>query len=91
MAFHVWSIGVKRGDIQLLGTASYGAPLLLTLVLVLAKITTPFWGLATTVSPVALPSRPRQSEGLGRQAFDFFFQLQLLFLELCDMETVDTK
>ncbi len=34
LAFYTWDIGVKRGDIQLLGTASYAAPLLSTLVLV---------------------------------------------------------
>lgn len=34
LAFYVWDIGVKRGDIQLLGTASYAAPLLSTLALV---------------------------------------------------------
>jgi drug/metabolite transporter (DMT)-like permease len=33
LAFYTWDIGVKRGDIQLLGTASYAAPLLSTLVL----------------------------------------------------------
>lgn len=36
LAFYTWDIGVKRGDIQLLGTASYAAPLLSTLALVLA-------------------------------------------------------
>ncbi|MCA2012598.1 EamA family transporter [Cereibacter sphaeroides] len=36
LAFYTWDIGVKGGDIQLLGTASYAAPLLSTLVLVLA-------------------------------------------------------
>ena len=35
-AFYVWDHGVKRGDIQLLGAASYVAPLISTLVLVLA-------------------------------------------------------
>lgn len=30
LAFYVWDIGVKRGDIQLLGVASYAAPLLST-------------------------------------------------------------
>ena len=35
LAFYVWDIGVKRGDIQVLGAASYAAPLLSTLVLVL--------------------------------------------------------
>ncbi|MBW6505154.1 MAG: EamA family transporter [Rhodobacteraceae bacterium] len=36
LAFYTWDIGVKRGDIQMLGTASYAAPLLSTLALVLA-------------------------------------------------------
>lgn len=35
-AFYVWDIGVKRGDIQLLGVLSYGAPLLSTLALIAA-------------------------------------------------------
>lgn len=41
LAFYVWDIGMKRGDIQLLGTLSYAAPLLSTLILVLAGIATP--------------------------------------------------
>ncbi len=41
LAFYVWDVGVKRGDIQLLGVASYGAPLLSTLVLILAGIAAP--------------------------------------------------
>ncbi|MDP3341585.1 EamA family transporter [Frigidibacter sp.] len=36
LAFYVWDMGVKKGDIQVLGTASYAAPLLSTLALVLA-------------------------------------------------------
>ncbi len=36
LAFYVWDIGVKRGDIQLLGVAAYAAPLLSTLALVAA-------------------------------------------------------
>ena len=36
IAFYVWDIGVKRGDIRLLGVASYAAPVLSTLALVLA-------------------------------------------------------
>jgi drug/metabolite transporter (DMT)-like permease len=35
-AFYVWDIGMKRGDIRILGVASYLAPLLSTLFLVLA-------------------------------------------------------
>ncbi|ARC89275.1 DMT family transporter [Rhodovulum sp. MB263] len=41
LAFYVWDIGVKRGDIQLLGVASYAAPLLSTLVLVGAGVASP--------------------------------------------------
>jgi drug/metabolite transporter (DMT)-like permease len=40
-AFYVWDIGCKHGDIQLLGTSSYAAPLLSTLVLILAGIAAP--------------------------------------------------
>lgn len=35
-AFYVWDFGVKHGDIQVLGAASYAAPLLSTAVLILA-------------------------------------------------------
>lgn len=44
-AFFVWDIGVKHGDIQLLGVASYAAPLLSTFVLVIAGIAAPTWSL----------------------------------------------
>jgi len=45
LAFFVWDIGVKRGNIQLLGTLSYAAPLLSTLVLVIAGLAAPTPGL----------------------------------------------
>lgn len=45
-AFYVWDIGVKQGDIQLLGTSSYVAPLLSTLVLILAGVADASWPLA---------------------------------------------
>lgn len=35
-AFFTWDVGMKRGDIQMLGTASYAAPLLSTLALIAA-------------------------------------------------------
>lgn len=41
LAFYVWDIGVKKGDIQVLGVASYASPLLSTFILVLAGITPP--------------------------------------------------
>lgn len=50
LAFYLWDIGVKRGDIQLLGTSSYAAPLLSTLVLVAAGIAAPSWALAVAAS-----------------------------------------
>jgi len=47
LAFYVWDIGVKRGDIRFLGVASYAAPVLSTLILVLA-------GYAQATAAVAL-------------------------------------
>ncbi|MCH2077085.1 MAG: DMT family transporter [Rhodobacteraceae bacterium] len=41
LAFFVWDIGVKRGDIKLLGVFSYAAPVLSTLVLIGAGLATP--------------------------------------------------
>jgi drug/metabolite transporter (DMT)-like permease len=38
LAFYVWDIGVKKGNIQLLGVASYAAPLLSTIALISAGI-----------------------------------------------------
>ncbi|KAB0677044.1 DMT family transporter [Aureimonas leprariae] len=35
-AFYLWDVGMKRGDVQLLGAASYAAPLLSTLALAAA-------------------------------------------------------
>lgn len=46
VAFFTWDIGMKRGDIQLLGVASYAAPLLSTLALVAAGIARPTWTIA---------------------------------------------
>lgn len=40
-AFYVWDFGVKHGDIQVLGAASYAAPLLSTLVLIGAGFAEP--------------------------------------------------
>ena len=45
LAFYVWDIGVKQGDIQVLGVASYAAPLLSTLILVAAGVAEPRWSL----------------------------------------------
>lgn len=52
-AFFTWDIGMKRGDIQLLGVASYAAPLLSTLALVAAGITAPSWTIALAAALIA--------------------------------------
>jgi drug/metabolite transporter (DMT)-like permease len=44
-AFYAWDIGVKRGDIRVLGAASYAAPLLSTAFLVLAGYAAASWSL----------------------------------------------
>jgi drug/metabolite transporter (DMT)-like permease len=43
IAFFTWDIGMKHGDIQLLGVASYAAPLLSTCALIVAGVTAPSW------------------------------------------------
>jgi drug/metabolite transporter (DMT)-like permease len=45
-AFFTWDVGMKRGNIQLLGVASYAAPLLSTVALVSAGIAKPSWTIA---------------------------------------------
>lgn len=45
LAFFVWDIGVKRGDIQFLGAASYAAPVLSTAALILAGLAPATWRL----------------------------------------------
>ncbi len=52
-AFFTWDIGMKRGDIQLLGVASYAAPLLSTLALVAVGITQPTWNIALAAVLIA--------------------------------------
>jgi len=48
LAFVVWDIGMKRGDVALLGVASYAAPVLSTLVLVVAGYAPASWLLAAS-------------------------------------------
>jgi drug/metabolite transporter (DMT)-like permease len=52
-AFYAWDIGVKRGDIRILGVGSYLAPLLSTLFLVLAGYAAASWSLAAAAALVA--------------------------------------
>ena len=45
-AFYAWDHGVKRGDIQVLGAASYAAPLISTFVLIATGFGEPSWRIA---------------------------------------------
>lgn len=45
-AFFTWDIGMKRGNIQVLGVASYAAPLLSTLALIAADLAEASWTVA---------------------------------------------
>ncbi len=53
LAFFIWDIGVKRGDIQMLGVASYAAPLLSTFTLILAGVTAPTGALMVAAGLIA--------------------------------------
>ena len=50
IAFWLWDIGTKRGDIAVLGTLSYAAPLLSTALLLLAGRAVPHWTQAMAVA-----------------------------------------
>jgi drug/metabolite transporter (DMT)-like permease len=52
-AFYAWDFGVKRGDIRVLGAASYAAPILSTLILVLAGYAVPRLTLALAALLIA--------------------------------------
>ncbi|MES1155086.1 MAG: EamA family transporter, partial [Pseudorhodoplanes sp.] len=52
-AFYVWDIGMKRGDIRILGAASYAAPVLSTIFLVLAGFAEPSLSLALAAALIA--------------------------------------
>jgi drug/metabolite transporter (DMT)-like permease len=52
-AFFTWDVGMKKGDIQLLGVASYAAPLLSTLALVADGITKPSYAIAIAAVLIA--------------------------------------
>ena len=45
-AFYVWDYGVKHGDIQVLGASSYAAPLISTIILILAGQAQATWAIA---------------------------------------------
>ncbi|NBE07007.1 aromatic amino acid exporter YddG [Paragemmobacter ruber] len=69
-AFFTWDIGMKQGDIQLLGVASYAAPLLSTLALVATGITPASWTLlaAAVLITGGAALAARASAGAGASA-----------------------
>ncbi len=52
-AFYAWDIGMKRGDIQLLGVLSYGAPLLSTFALIAFGFGEPSLAIAAAAALIA--------------------------------------
>ena len=52
-AFYLWDVGVKRGDIRLLGVGSYAIPVVSTGVLVGAGYAEPSWSLAVACGLIA--------------------------------------
>jgi drug/metabolite transporter (DMT)-like permease len=71
-AFFTWDIGMKKGDIQLLGVASYAAPLLSTLALIVAGIATASWTILVAAvlitAGAALAARAGTESGTGTSA-----------------------
>jgi drug/metabolite transporter (DMT)-like permease len=54
LAFYLWDIGCKRGDIQLLGVASYAAPLISTVILIARGIARPGHGLLAAAALITV-------------------------------------
>jgi drug/metabolite transporter (DMT)-like permease len=52
-AFYAWDVGMKRGDIRVLGAASYATPLLSTAFLILAGFAKPSAGIAIAAVLIA--------------------------------------
>ena len=61
-AFFLWDIGMKKGDIRFLGTASYAAPVISTLALIATGAASLTWALAAAcaliVAGAVIASRP---------------------------------
>jgi drug/metabolite transporter (DMT)-like permease len=54
LAFYTWDVGVKRGDIMVLGAASYASPLLSTLVLAAAGMVAFNWSVVAACLLITL-------------------------------------
>jgi drug/metabolite transporter (DMT)-like permease len=67
-AFFTWDIGMKKGDIQLLGVASYAAPLLSTLALIVAGIATASWTILAAAVLITAGAALAARAGTGASA-----------------------
>lgn len=67
-AFYVWDHGVKHGDIRLLGVASYAAPVLSTLILILAGFAEPTLSLAAATALIVTGALLASSQNLREKA-----------------------
>ena len=68
LAFYLWDIGVKKGDLALLGAASYCAPLFSTFVLIAAGRAEATWSLIGACALITAGATIAAS-GMLRQAF----------------------
>ena len=67
-AFYVWDHGVKHGDIRLLGVASYAAPVLSTLILILAGFAEPTLSLAAATALIVTGALLASWQNMRRKA-----------------------
>lgn len=63
LAFVVWDIGMKKGDVALLGVASYAAPVLSTIILVIAGYAAASWLLAVSCLLIVVGALVASFEG----------------------------
>lgn len=69
-AFFTWDIGMKKGNIQLLGVASYAGPPIAVLTLVAAGVNAPTWSLLVAVALIVAGAMLAASPGLSPPASD---------------------
>lgn len=70
LAFVVWDIGMKQGDVALLGVASYAAPVLSTIILVLAGYAAASWLLAASCVLIVVGALVASWSGKAKPAPD---------------------